>query len=91
MMTITTIVGFLGSITAAGLFFPQVWKSYQSKQTDDLAWSGIAIGALNGIFWTTYGVLRDDPFIYITNTILLLGAILLAMLKKKYDTKKTSR
>jgi len=84
MVTLTSIVGLAGSLTAAGLFFPQVWKSYKSKKTHDLAWSGIAIGALNGIFWTTYGFLQDDPFIYITNIVLLIGALLLAALKKKY-------
>ncbi len=83
-MTFESIVGILGSLTAASLFFPQVYVSYRTKQTRDLSWSGIAVGMLNGIFWTTYGFLKVDPFIYITNGILFIGAFLLLLLKWRY-------
>ena len=84
-MNIAPVFGTLGSITAAGLFFPQVLKSYKTKKTTELSWSGIIIGMLNGIFWTIYGLFQLDPFIYVTNSILFLGAFLLMILKKKYD------
>lgn len=81
---IISLAGFLGAITASGLFFPQVWVSYRTKKTRDIAWSGIVIGMLNGIFWTAYGVGKADPFIYITNIILFIGVFMLMLLKKKY-------
>lgn len=84
MTNIAYLFGILGSITAASLFFPQVWKSYKTKKTQDLSWFGIIIGMLNGAFWIVYGLLRADPFIYITNIILFVGAFLLMVLKKKY-------
>lgn len=84
MMTFESTIGILGSLTAASLFFPQVFVSYRTKRTSDLAWFGIVVGMLNGIFWTTYGFLKDDPFIYVTNGILFLGAFLLMLLKLKY-------
>ncbi len=74
----------MGSITAASLFFPQVIASYKSKKTHDLAWFGILIGMLNGIFWIVYGLLRQDPFIWVTNSLLFIGAFLLMILKIKY-------
>lgn len=83
-MDISAIVGFLGSITAAGLFFPQVWTSYRTKNTRDLSLTGIMIGLLNGIFWFTYGTIKNDPFIYVTNLIYLTGVLLLIFLKQKY-------
>jgi MtN3 and saliva related transmembrane protein len=83
-MNLTPIFGLLGSITAALLFFPQVIKSYRTKQTNFIAWSGIYIGMLNGIFWIIYGLLQSDPFIYVTNTILFIGAFLLLLLKVRY-------
>lgn len=84
MDTLTIIFGFLGSFTAAGLFFPQVFKSLRTKKTHDIAWLAIIVGALNGIFWTTYGLLQNDPFIYVTNIVMFTGALLLAILKYKY-------
>ncbi len=84
MVDIASVFGILGAITASSLFFPQVWTSYKTKRTKDLAWFTIVIGMLNGAFWVAYGVLKNDPFIYITNTLLFTGVFLLALLKKKY-------
>ncbi len=84
MLDLVTIFGLLGSMTAASLFLPQAWSSYRTKNTKSLAWSGIAIGIMNGAFWVSYGVLKADPFIYVTNTILLMGAFLLMFLKRRY-------
>lgn len=84
MADIAFVFGLLGSITAATLFFPQVWTSWKTEKTKDLAWPGILIGMLNGIFWMTYGFLKADPFIYVTNIILFVGAFLLLILKRKY-------
>jgi uncharacterized protein with PQ loop repeat len=85
MEVTTTLFGLLGSITASLLFFPQVIASYKSKKVDDIAWSGIGIGMLNGFFWIVYGIMKADPFIYVTNIILFVGAALLMGIKKKYS------
>lgn len=84
MVDIAAIFGLLGSITAASLFFPQVWASYKMKETRDLSWFLIIVGMLNGFFWTVYGLFRADPFIYVTNIILFIGAFLLMLLKRRY-------
>ena len=84
MITFESFVGMLGSLTAASLFFPQVYVSWKTKRTADLAWFGIIVGMLNGIFWCTYGFLKLDPFIYVTNGILFFGAFLLMLLKSNY-------
>jgi uncharacterized protein with PQ loop repeat len=84
MQNLETVFGLLGAVTASLLFFPQVWASYKSKKTQGLAWSGIIIGMLNGVFWVTYGMFKGDPFIYVTNSLLFIGAFLLMVLKKKY-------
>ncbi len=84
MENLELLFGYLGSIFAALIFFPQVWTSYKTKRTKDLAWTGIIIGLLNGISWISYGLIKDDPFIYVTNVVLFVGASLLAVLKKRY-------
>jgi uncharacterized protein with PQ loop repeat len=84
MVNIQFIFGLMASVTASFIFFPQVLASFKSKKTRDLAWSGIIIGMLNGIFWVVYGLLKGDPFIYVTNSLLFFGAFLLMILKIKY-------
>lgn len=83
-MDIAPILGLLGSITASSLFLPQVWISFKTKRTKDLAWLGITLGMANGLIWATYGFLKNDPFIYVTNSLFFLGAFMLMLLKKKY-------
>jgi len=85
MRNFVSLFGYLGSIFAALLFFPQVWPSYKTKKTRDLSWTGIVIGMLNGASWVCYGLLKQDPFIWVTNAILFIGAFLLMILKKRYD------
>ncbi|NJB81933.1 SemiSWEET family sugar transporter [Wenyingzhuangia aestuarii] len=84
MITIASVFGVLGGITSSSMFFPQVWKSYKQKDTSSLSWIGLCVGALNGFFWLMYGVFKDDPIIYVTNSFFTLGALLLLMLKMKY-------
>ena len=84
MKNLELLFGYLGSIFAALIFFPQILTSYKTKKTRDLSWMGIIIGMLNGISWVSYGLLKGDPFIWVTNSILFVGTFLLMILKKKY-------
>jgi len=85
MINLTLIIGTLGAITAACLFFPQIIASFKTKKTRDIAWSAIGIGIANGVFWAIYGYLINDLFILITNTVMFIGATTLLFLKRKYN------
>lgn len=63
-------------------------ESLDNKKTKDLSWLTIMIGTLNGFFWVVYGLLKSDPFIYVTNVLLFTATALLVVLKKKYDPNK---
>ena len=84
MKNLELLFGYLGSIFAALIFFPQVWASFKTKKTRDLSLMGIIIGMLNGISWVVYGLLKGDPFIWVTNAILFVGAFFLMILKRKH-------
>ncbi|MFH1105796.1 MAG: SemiSWEET family transporter [Candidatus Aenigmatarchaeota archaeon] len=84
-MELVAIFGFLGAVTASIIFIPQVWKSWTSKKTNDLSWLTIILGILNGIFWVSYGALKNDPYIYLTNIFLFFATTCLALMKWKYD------
>ena len=84
MENVATLLGFSGSVTAACLFLPQVWSSHRTKKTKEIAWTSILIGLLNAVFWTSYGFLKQDPFIYVTNILCFSGAFLLLLLKKRH-------
>lgn len=50
MIDVASLFGLLGSITASSLFFPQVWQSYKTKKTKDLAWFGTEWSILGGLW-----------------------------------------
>lgn len=81
---LASLLGLGGSVTAACLFLPQVWASHRTKKTKEIAWTSILIGLVNAIFWTGYGILKNDPFIYVTISLCFGGAFLLLLLKKKH-------
>lgn len=83
-MNLVSILGLMGLITAASLFFPQVYDAWKTKKTRDLSQSTLYIGLANGTLWTIYGLLKADPFIYVTNTLLFIAVLLLTILKKRY-------
>jgi uncharacterized protein with PQ loop repeat len=82
--SLASIFGFCGSVTAACLFLPQVWASHRTKKTQQIAWTSIVIGLTNALFWTIYGLMKNDPFIYVTNIVSFFGAFLLMLLKRKH-------
>ncbi|NIJ43617.1 MtN3 and saliva related transmembrane protein [Wenyingzhuangia heitensis] len=84
MGNFASLFGVLGAMTSSSMFFPQVWKSFKQKDTSSLSWPGLVIGMLNGFFWLMYGILKLDPYIYVTNSFFTLGAVLLLILKFKY-------
>lgn len=82
--SLISILGLLGAVTASSIFIPQVLASYKNKKTKDIAWFTILISLANAIFWTSYGFLKLDPFIYVTNMIAFVASFLLTLLKRKY-------
>jgi len=82
--SLDSLLGLCASITSACLFLPQVWSSHKTKKTKEIAWTSIIIGLLNACLWAWYGVLKNDPFIYVTNILCFSGAFLLLLLKKKH-------
>ncbi len=82
--TLLPILGFLASTTAASLFFPQVWSAWRTRRTHDLSWFMILIGVANSCLWLLYGLLKSDPFIYVTNSLGFVATFMLLLLKRKH-------
>lgn len=82
--SLVSLLGLLGAITASSIFIPQVLSSYKNKKTRDVAWFTIILSLANAVLWTSYGLLKLDPFIYVTNIISFVATFLLMLLKKKH-------
>jgi len=64
-------------------FLPQVWKIIRSRHTADISLGMYALFTLGVAFWLVYGILNDSwPIIFANSiTLLLAGTVLVMKLK----------
>jgi MtN3 and saliva related transmembrane protein len=76
-----TLIGSLAAVLTTVCWLPQVRKTVQKGTAEDFAWPYLAM-LISGIAaWTTYGLLRHDPPIYLCNGISGLLVITVAVVK----------
>lgn len=80
-MTIGMIAGFLCAIS----FLPQVIRIYKTKRVEDLSLVTFSIFSLGVFMWLIYGILiRQLPMI-LTNSLILILALLIIGMKIRYS------
>ena len=84
-MQLTPYVGYLaGALTVLSLW-PQVLRTWRTKQTKDLSIRTFILFITAGVLWLVYGFLASDWPVIATNAgmVTLNGAILVAKLRYK--------
>ncbi len=79
-----SIIGLLAGTCTTASFFPQVIKTFKSKETKDLSLSMYIVLATGIFLWTVYGILNNDLPIIIANGISFILATIVLALKLKY-------
>ena len=77
------LIGTLAAIATTTSFIPQVWQVWRTKHTKDISLGMYAIFTLGVALWLVYGLLLGAWPIIIANsiTVLLAGAVLLMKLR----------
>ena len=81
------IVNWIGSLAAALTtisFIPQVWKILHTRHTDDISLGMYALFTLGVALWLAYGILIESLPIIIANSITLLLAGTVLVMKFKF-------
>ncbi len=79
-------IGYFGSFLSAITFFPQVYKSWQSKSVGDLSIWMILIVVTSTIVWLIYAFAIKSGPVIVANTVVL--TLTLVLLYFKYTFKK---
>ena len=79
-------IGYFGSFLSAITFFPQVYKSWQTKSVGDLSIWMILIVVTSTIVWLIYAFAIKSGPVIVANTVVLL--LTLVLLYFKYTFKK---
>ncbi len=80
VLNTATIIGSLAAIASMTSFTPQAWKIIKSRNTEGISARMYAVTVTGFALWSTYGVLRHEWPIIVTNTVCLaLSAFILFM------------
>lgn len=76
-------VGFAAGTLTVASFLPQVIQAWQTKRVKDVSFWMMAMLMLGAATWITYGVLKKDMPVIVTNVLALLlqASIMVAKLR----------
>ena len=82
-MRFAVYLGYLAAFLTVASFVPQVIRTWRTKRTDALSIGTFALIITSSVAWITYGVLRHDIPVILTNSglVVLNCAILVAKLR----------
>ncbi|TIM62423.1 MAG: hypothetical protein E5Y60_27290, partial [Mesorhizobium sp.] len=73
-----TVTGYLAALCSVTAFTPQAWKIIKTRDTSSISALMYGINVLGFALWLTYGILRNDWALIITNVLILaLSAFIL--------------
>ena len=79
-METVTIVGYLAAFCSMTSFTPQAWKIIKTRDTGSISAPMYALTVSGFALWLTFGLMKDEWPIIITNGVcLLLSAFILLM------------
>ncbi len=88
-MDLTTLIGMLAAACTTFAFFPQAYKIYKTKRTQDLSVPMYVIFSIGILLWLIYGIIINNLPIICANAITFIFCvyILAMMVKNKGEIK----
>ena len=80
----TELIGTLAAIATTTSFIPQVWQVWRTKHTKDISLGMYAIFTLGVALWLVYGLLLGAWPIIIANSITVLLACAVLLMKLRF-------
>jgi MtN3 and saliva related transmembrane protein len=85
MQDAATWIGLAAGFLTTSAFVPQVWKIWKTKSARDVSLPAFVAFAIGVAMWTVFGVLRGEPAITIWNSVTLVLAIAILVMKLRYQ------
>jgi MtN3 and saliva related transmembrane protein len=82
-MTVTEWIGSAAATLTTTSFIPQVWKVWHTRHTADISLIMYTLFSIGVALWLIYGILLESWPIIIANsiTLILAGAVLVMKIK----------
>jgi len=83
-MELSETLGYAAGFLTTVAFIPQVLKIWRSKSADDVSFAAFAAFTVGVALWLLYGIARQEPPIIIWNSVTLVLAAAILVMKVKY-------
>ena len=84
-MDSVTLIGYFAGFLTTVAFVPQILKTWKSKSASDLSLGMFLVFSLGVLCWLIYGILLAEFPIIFWNTVTLILALALLIMKLKFD------
>jgi MtN3 and saliva related transmembrane protein len=81
------VLGFAAGILTSGAMLPQLIKTWKTKEVEQLSVKTYIVYIVGFGMWITYGFLKSDVPIIVTNFFSVVQAAFMIFMKLKYDKK----
>ena len=65
------ILGYAASFASGGAFLPQAVRALRTRQTRDLSFAAVALGAAGTVLWAAYGMFIGSGPIILSNLVVM--------------------
>jgi MtN3 and saliva related transmembrane protein len=86
-MDLSEALGYAAGFLTTIAFIPQVLKIWKSKSAEDVSFATFAAFTVGVVLWLLYGIARQEPPIIIWNSVTLVLAIAILVMKVKYKAR----
>ena len=83
-MDIDTLIGTIAGCLSTAAFVPQAWQIWKTKSARDVSWAMYAVLIAGVALWIVYGLRREALPLVLTNGVILLVALLILAMKRKF-------
>ena len=77
-------LGLAAGFLTTAAFVPQVWKIWKTKSARDVSLPAVVAFAIGVALWTAFGVFKQEIAITIWNSVTLVLAIAILVMKIRY-------
>ncbi len=91
MEDIYDVCGYGAGVLFASGFVPQIYKSYKTKNMDDISYGWQFIFLIGVILGIMYSVHKDLPPIYLCSSVELVFMVTLIIMKYSYSLSETKK
>lgn len=83
----TAALGLLAGTLTTAMVVPQVWKTWKTKEVEDIALGTFVTASIGLVLWLIYGIHKSDIALIVSNSAGLLLNLIMIGLKFRYQGK----